>query len=633
MSWLTRRKFVSGFLPGSFLLLSPHVKSESNNGSEHDNCSSSNDLTMINGSLVKLDSIKDLKNVSPESVGRVLYVTSYYTGDNMCGEGGGFFYYDEEDTTSVDDSVLTFTSIYGGRWKRKLDDRNIDVSMAGLLCDGMSDETKKFIELISLLSSLGGYIINGGGRKLIVSATIEIDLSKVGLMNIDICSTILSATEAPTYILELSGSKTSNTVKYTKNNIGVMRNVTVSGQYLRDGSNINGVLIKPLVDLANIDIYSLTITKVNIGLVLGTNSYLITFSKLCIYNCNLCLADSVFSGTEKTIRNAGENIQFVSCSFANSNKVAGFYGMEAYITFDKCSFDYTGGRKYNKYVQWDIRKQGVTLNYINCHFESGNTSDSLNNYYFFTDKSVRINIHGGVMQFGNVKNNLCPYFFFDSSGMADFSLEDTFVYGLGIKKWSNCSLRKFMPEINFGTSHVSAAIQDKNYLIQDGAFFKDSIVDDWFYIKNAEPDSIIRDNLFKIVDKLTIDDKSCNFLKVTGVDNGNLYLILNRPISKFSPFISFDIKSSKQQRSSVNISLGLAKKNVSCNEQVLPVSIDVTSKANVEVSENVNKVTLGNALTFESDYLLYDCIVLNVKFSNFNEADFFITNVIVNSPF
>ncbi|HCI4371079.1 TPA: hypothetical protein NO682_005548, partial [Klebsiella pneumoniae] len=122
--------------------------------------------------------------------------------------GGGFFYYDDEDAISPEDFILTFVSKSGGRWKRKLDSKIIDISMAGIICDGITDETIKLKSLIDFLSSLGGYIINGGGRKIITSSTVEIDLSKVGLVNIDLLSKMTSTDNGSLFILKISGSKT-----------------------------------------------------------------------------------------------------------------------------------------------------------------------------------------------------------------------------------------------------------------------------------------------------------------------------------------------------------------------------------------------------------------------------------------
>lgn len=638
MSLFTRRKFISGMLPGSFLLLSPYSSAETNGSFRNTQSTSSVDISNLNSSLIILECIDDLKKIIPEYSGQVVYVKSYYVHNNSKDKylGGGFFYYDDEDAISPEDFILTFVSKSGGRWKRKLDSKIIDISMAGIICDGITDETIKLKSLIDFLSSLGGYIINGGGRKIITSSTVEIDLSKVGLVNIDLLSKMTSTDNGSLFILKISGSKTSNTLKFTKNNIGIIKNVTVSGEVVRDDGNVNGVLINPSADIANIDIYSLTIRKVNVGLVLGSNSYLITFTKLCIYNCNVCMTDSIFLKLESHIKNAGENIQFVSCTFANSNQIGAFHGMEAYLTFDKCSFDYTGGNRTQQYVQWEIYKQGITLNYLNCHFESGNKFDSLNDCYFYTNKSIRINIRGGVMQFGNTEYNACPYFFFDSSGKADFSIEDTFIYGLGVKRWANCGFRKFMPEVNFDTSHVSAVIQDNNYLIQDGFFSAKSIIDEWFFSEFNDSGNMnvaTKVSNLKIIKNYLIDNESSNVLKVGQIERGQLFLVLNRPMSKFAPFISFEIKGSELQRGIVNFSLGLTQKSFFCDKNKHPLLIETTSKSNVNISDNVEKIILGKTLAFKNEYIKYDSIILKIDFRNFKGDDIFIRNVIVNSPF
>ena len=523
--------------------------------------------------------------------------------------------------------------------------RVVTLRALGFSLDG-TDETDKLIETISLLEAEDDkFIIDGKGDTVTVSRTIYIDLVKVGLRNIifDCPNPVLTDGE-PFYILAPYGSSVEPALTESKNSRVVFRSITVVGPGVRNTGKVHGILHNPekTFDLSNVRFVDLTIRKCDVGMVLGSNTYLHTYQNLNIYNCNVCIADTVWTGTEESISNAGENIRFVDSTFANSNSVFAMKGVECYLTFKNVSFDYTGGSPDVSKNQWVLSKQGITLNFYNCHFESGNQYDGVTASYFYADKPVRVNIKGGVMQFGNTTYNNMPYLFYDGVGEADFSLEDTYVYGRGFKEFANSSLRKCLPEVNHGTSGVTPLIQKKGLFLLDPDFEKSVVADNW-HVSGTQTSRLESDQLKAELTTTTDGDgniiPALKLARKPGSVSCLAYLFVRKPRNKFRGYCVVNLKAENavSLTNPIAIQVGMIKSNGVSGSYGRP-SQDVILNTHLSSAQELTVVPVeyaaGGTLDFDPTYMTYDYLRIAVNITGLSTDNaLYITGVRLDSPF
>lgn len=527
--------------------------------------------------------------------------------------------------------------------------RNVTtLAKLGIIADGSTDQTTQLQAALDALAALDGYwVLDGNGETVVTSTVITVDLCKVGLRNITLSNTVTTSSTIQ-YILKLNGSSFSD--RRGKGKIIVFERVEIVGAVSRNTSNIHGVLISPDDSIANAVLNNVDIRRVNMGVVFDSNSYLISFENLHIHNCNICIGTTAWAtylqtGTVGTnLTNAGENIRFRNAILADSNMCARLAGIEAFITFDTSSFDYTGGAASVSYKQWANFRQGSCLNFFGCHFEAGNATDNWTDNYFQTDTSVAINIYGGAMRH-SATYNACPYFFYDESTYGQFSIEGTDIWGLGVLNWSNRGLTKFYPMINVQSSSVRAYTSEKSDLISDPDFSLssgNSLVDNWHVVDGTRTAAAVSDVLScEVVSHTDGAGATYSALKITKLKTSagaTLRLYVRAPRSDFSPQgnLSICADAAITPSSTVSVSVGLAKTKGVVDTYGLPALSKTLAKVTTAIATidtTMTRVNARGAMTKADANNGYDYIFLSLNLGGLAAGDIvYITGINLEIP-
>ncbi|HHL1381637.1 TPA: hypothetical protein ACQ3CU_000020 [Klebsiella pneumoniae] len=517
-----------------------------------------------------------------------------------------------------------------------------------ITADGSTDQTAEFQAALDTLQALDDYwIIDGNGATVITSSMLEIDLCKAGLRNITIKNTAETSDTAD-YILKVNGSAFSD--RRGKGKIIVFERVEVVGAVNRNTGNIHGLLISPDDSIANAVLNGIDIRYVNMGLVFDSNSYLISFESVNIHNCNIPIGTTAYATYLETgtmgsnLSNAGENIRFRNSIFSDSNMCARLAGIEAFITFDTSSFDYTGGSTSVSYKQWASFRQGTCLNFFGCHFEAGNTTDNWTDNYFEVDTSVAINIYGGAMRH-SATYNACPYFFYDEGTYGQFSIEGTDIWGSGIRTWSNRGMTKFYPMINVQSSSVRGYLSELSDLITDPDFSLSSgtaLIDNWQVVDGTRSDAVVSDVLSCTA--TTYEDASgttYNCLQVTKLkasSGATLRLYVRAPRTDFSPHGNLSICAASEitPSSTISVAVGVAKTKGIIDSYGLPTLSKILAKVTTSITSvttTMTRVNARGALTKSDANNGYDYLFLSLNLGGLSAGDVvYITNANIEIP-
>lgn len=519
------------------------------------------------------------------------------------------------------------------------------LDLLGIITDGSTDQADLFQLKCDQIASGGSLkIIDGKGKIIILSKPISIDLTFVGLRNIIFSWPNPSYVEGVhTFAMSIYASPIVPSLVEGKNTRVVFERITLVGPGVRYSGTFDGLLINPSAyskDISNTTLDKVTIRKFGAGLGLGSNAYLMIFQALNIYNCATCIVDTVWAGIESVITNAGENIRFSECTFANSDSLARIYGMESYMSFDKCSFDYTGGDSTKNLDQWELKKQAIVLNYSNCHFESGNVSDGVKGIYFHCFSGGKVNIRGGVFQFGNTTYNDISYFFYTEDARGDFSIEDTFIFGRGVKEFSNNGLRKFMPSVNQGTSNVSPKIQKYNWLLFDPDFSTGQIYDNW-HVSGVQTSRLVSDQLVASLSTTTdangITVPALKLTRPLGSNNSLAFLYVKKPRNHFRGTASLIIRAETDLSLStpLAISVGMIKsmgtegaygrptQDVILNTQTLSLS---------QIPAIPTEYLTGGTVDFDPSYINYDYLRIAINMNGMSTNPLYILSLRFDTP-
>lgn len=503
-----------------------------------------------------------------------------------------------------------------------------------------TDQTTQLQTAINTAALYGG-VIDGAGATVTVSAGIVIDLHKAGLKNTTIAYTYSNGV-APTsavYILSLEGNAPSPTAS-TKM---VMERVSVIGPTSRDTAPVYAYLCNPTSNIANALIDNCSASQVKSAIVFGSNSYLINFSNFTCTRYDVALTDTVVTGRETSINNAGENIRFHAGTFANGNSFAVLNGIEVTLSFSQTSFDYNGGKLGTNIKQWILGRQGINLFFTNCHFESGNVNDGITDNYFHTTAPANVTITGGWMVFGNTTYNDCPYFFYDATqGKSTFSLEGTRLFGLSIKKWASILPNKFLPAINYDASLTRATISDKSRLTIDQNFAKSIIVDDW-YVGGTRTSKV--DSNQASIALATTTDGDGNSIKALALSRkpsspaSVVSLNCKRPNNAFGPSVTFNIKADTEMTlsSPIFVTVYLVKGNGIRDAYGVEGITDIISTwvTNItSLSTTPQAITVRGSLGSSSTFIGYDTMIVSFNINALPNATptVYITDVNVQQP-
>ncbi|EOF7534979.1 hypothetical protein ACK2JT_000229 [Acinetobacter baumannii] len=103
-----------------------------------------------NKTIQSIESVSDISGFNPKANGQIIYLKSYHLGKAT---GWGYLEYDQT-SVEVANNVTTFTSSYGGIWRRQLkDQKEIYAVDGGVLFDGVTDNTDAYRRICAMLPS------------------------------------------------------------------------------------------------------------------------------------------------------------------------------------------------------------------------------------------------------------------------------------------------------------------------------------------------------------------------------------------------------------------------------------------------------------------------------------------------
>lgn len=523
-------------------------------------------LDNSNKVIRQISSIQNLRQYEPERVNEIIKTGGYYedwTSTTNLIKGGASYYYDNQDMTSNDDGLFTIVTKNNARWKLKLEKNSINLYQCGLKMIG-EDETSLLQDRISIINSYAKQHgqrleMDGCNNKLLVSDTISVDINYIKLSNFYLYTSLDFTPTNITAILKLDGSSTE-----LQSTPSLMENIVIQGPGWRTDRNVAGLLCNASTNLSTIK--GLRVMDVKYNLVLGSNTYLISFVDFTFTRAQICLIDSVSAGFEDETVNAGENISFHRGSFGESYSLAKLikYNNGSHLAFYNCSFDYSGGNESQDYIQFDL--DSGQYEFYSCHFESGNNIDSITTNYFNIGDYTNISFFGGWIIF-NTENKI-PYFFFCKGNTSDRStnphinLYDTWVYAPAVDWWSNFGLDIFKPNIAVTDYTTSGKFQELNTLMNNPDMLGKTMSDAFFanYTDEYRSANVIQ------TDPQTNDILSVSFnssvkaiemkrlQRTSSILNGGIfYLLVPRQPSRYNPHLEISYKSTEKNTLSSGI--------------------------------------------------------------------------------
>lgn len=524
----------------------------------------------------------------------------------------------------------------------------ITLTALKIIADGSTDQTAAFQEILDAFAAGDDYWqIDGNGQTLIISDMITIDAARVGLRNIVIKHTIASS-PTPVYALKIDGSAFSD--RRSKGRYAKWEGVWLLGAVSRNEANVHGVLISPTNSIAQIAMRDIDIQRFDGGLVFDTNTYLPIFDNWTIHNCNICLTTTTYTEYKATgtagaaLSNAGENIRFNNCLFSDSNMLTRTMGIEGFFHFLNTSFDYSGASSSYNYDQFSDFRQGSSMYFTACHFESGNAYDNWKGYVFRVNTSVGIFIDKSTIRASNTYN-AAPFFFYDEGTYGQFSIEDCNIWGQGVTWWSNRGLTKFYPMINVQSSAVRGYISEKSDLITDADFSLSSgnnLVDNWHVVDGTRTGAVVSDVLSCEVvshtDGAGITYSALKITKLKASAGATLRLYVKAPRTDFAPLghVSMCADSVITPAGVVSVAVGLAKTKGLLDAYGMPALTSVVPKLSMTVPSIGTTMTRINArgvLTKSDDNNGFDFIFLSVNLGGLAAGDIvYITGANIEIP-
>ncbi|WP_373856641.1 phage tail fiber protein [Klebsiella variicola] len=517
-----------------------------------------------------------------------------------------------------------------------------------ITADGSTDQTAEFQAVLDSLATQGEYwCIDGNGATLVISDMLTIDVARVGLRNIDIHH-IVETSSTAVYAMKIDGSAFDD--RRSKGRFAKWEGVRLYGAVNRNKSNVHGVLIEASNSIAQVVLQDIDVQRFNCGLVFASNTYLTIIRNWAIHNCHICWATTAYTTYLATgvmganLTNAGENIRFIDCLFSDSDILMRPYGIEAFVHFLNTSFDYSGSTVDASLVQAEGFRQGTSLFFTGCHFESGNAYDNWTGIFFKVNTSVAVFIAFSTFRASNTYN-AAPYFFYDEGTYGQFSIEDCNIWGQGVIWWSNRGLTKFYPMINVQSSAVRGYISEKSDLISDPDFSLSSgsnLVDNWHVVDGTRTAAVVSDVLScAVVSHTDGAGNTYSALKITKLKasaGATLRLYVKAPRTDFAPLghVSMCADSVITPAGVVSVAVGLAKTKGLLDAYGMPALSLVVPKLSMTVTSVGTTMTRVNArgvLTKSDDNNGYDLMFLSVNLGGLSAGDIvYITGVNIETP-
>jgi hypothetical protein len=598
-----------------------------------------------------VSSIASLRNYNARSNSTLVRTTAYY--DNATGSaglinGGSIYYYDATDSTTSDDGIFTIVSSGGTRWKLLLPDHKLNAFQVGLKLQG-DDETTAFNNVMSVINAYCAknstrIELVGLDNSVKVSGTVTVEVNYVVLNGFKFYVDTSLAPTSITSILKLEGSLED--VKTVPTSI---KNIVIQGSGWRTDNNIVGLLCLPSKSLNLISVENVRVLDCKYGLVLGSNTYLINFSKLVLTRCGTCLADSVTAGFESSATNAGENISFHQGVWGESNQFAKInnYNSGAYFSFNNVSFDYSGGNDRQSFVQFDLNKGQYDFN--DCHHESGNSFDRVKANYFNLGDYTNVNMRGGWLIFNAV--NAIPYFFYCTGSNDDrgkdphINVRDTWVYAPAVNWWANRGLDYFKPNIAVTDYTTSGKWQELNTMMTNGDMSKNGLQDAYFatftdaYAKAGETVTDSQTNsLLSVSYNSVARAVEMKRLKQTNSDtlNGGIfYILVPRQPSRYNPHVELSYKTDVNtdiSSGNIYITASPVRWSGQVNKYGTPINlgtIDTIGSARISsLTTDGGSVSITNYASQRMDYKNANYVLITINMSSLiNKVNFQISDI------
>lgn len=501
-------------------------------------------------------------------------------------------------------------------------DKTLSLEEYNVLSDG-EDQASQFKSMLQKIENENYIIIDGKGATICISEGLEIDITKVGLKNINF--KFIGEIIESTFILRVNGRSNDN----TRNAKYMFKGISVEGPKARDKRPIFGYLINPDIDISGLTFDNCTAKNLQSAFVFGSNSYLINFNNCSARSCRIIFTDTKTIKYEEKITNAGENLNFNNGSYGNSDQIAKFTGYEFGANFNGVSFDYSGGKHRSN--QWELLKQGITLNFNGCHFESGNENDGVNGNYFYTNKSINISLRDGRIIFPSTKLNNCEYFFYDSSNTSSFRLNGVRLFGMGILQWSNIVPDEFYPVVNYKSSEVTSKISDGSKFLIDPKFTQARVLDDWtisYQEKNKNS---------KITELEFLTEGESKYLSFKAKDKiNNISLELNtiKPSNAYIPSIRLKFSCFLKKEMRIDIYLF---NNVKCNstENHAQSLKKISSKQINLINDDQDIIfTYGDKLRLDKSIISFNNLKICLLIPEMDPDDYIkISSISIDCPF
>lgn len=593
--------------------------------------------------LVGSDKIKtvltldDMLSLNPvdQAVVRVL---SYYTPNYAPAQPylGTSEYVYKQSTVSKSDG---FFNING--WNLIFSD-TVDIYQVGFKGDYATDEGAR---LNSFLDAANKYVKSSRINKLILdgvhsyimsSVPVTFDLCFVGAKNLDIVSTSLETLSSYTPFVTLKTTDSwadvpvniRKTFKPTWENVRVVRKADT---YIQEKSI--GLMLTPnsVVSMYNLKLLGGKVSGFDYGAVFDENSYLIEFDNFEISGCNV-LKSTTFSLDINTgsQTNMGENIRFLSCTFANAGKVFEFKkGTGLGLHYFASSFDYCGGTVATGGKRWfDLQQGAGELSFYGCHFESGNQYAGLLNNMFYNGYRWKVSIIGGEMLFSSTTYNNCQHFCYNAEN-GQISITGTKIFAPSVRYWANKGLRDFSPMFNFndlGERYITENYSKSNALDprMESPNIVDLVVCNGFTTNVNSSSQVVASRTFVTIDGLPYTSLLLRKQRGRGADDrADIYI----PRDHKTKFISSGaLKAYNPENTSddvVNFTLSLVKAR-QLDSNGIPIALDTKQVASGDwtAEPGIKEFSCKN-ITYAEDCIGYNWYKLSLRLFNYTGNGYF----------
>lgn len=584
--------------------------------------------------VLTLDDMLSLNPVDQDVVRVLSYYTPNYELDKPYLGASEYVY--KQSTVSKSDG---FFNING--WNLIFSD-TVDIYQVGFKGDYTTDEGARLNSFLDAAneyvksSNINKLILDGAHSYIMSSIPVTLDLCFVGARNLDIVSTSLATLSSYTPFVTLKTTDSwadvpvniRKTFKPTWENVRVVRKQDAAIQ-----EKSIGLMLTPnsVVSMYNLKLLVGKVSGFDYGVVFDENSYLIEFDNFEISGCNVLKSTTFSLGINTGSQtNMGENIRFLSCTFANAGKVFEFKkGTGLGLHYFASSFDYCGGTVATGGKRWfDLQSGSGELSFYGCHFESGNPNAGLLDNMFYNDYRWKISIIGGEMLFSSTTYNNCQHFCYNAEN-GQISITGTKIFAPSVRYWANKGLRDFSPMFNFnnlGERYITENYSKSNALDprMESSNIIDLVVCNGFTTNVNSSSQVVASRTGVNIDGITYPALLLRKQGGRGTeDRADIYI----PRDHRTKFISSGaLKAYNPENTSddvVNFTLNLVKAR-QLDSNGIPIELDTKQVASGDwTTESAIKEFSCKTITYAEDCIGYDWYKLSLRFFAYTGNGYF----------